>query len=183
MASDYGDDSGEKMLDGFTRLGERMGVREMYRRSDRLQQAFDKTKANTTAHETDAEGRVKWAKLDMTEFREADGYGELKQAVEGKMAERGVETAWFEDAEKGKEYLIFRVSDAHDVWSGFDELSEEARDAAGRAAKRIEGPVSDERTLEERAQQAREAAAALEAERAGAKAREHAPRYQELRSR
>lgn len=183
MASDYGDDSGEKMLDGFTRLGERMGVREMYRRSDHLQQAFDKAKANTTAHESDAEGRVEWAKLDMTEFRVAGGYDELKRAVEGKMAERGVETAWFEDAEKGKEYLIFRISDAHDVWSGFDELSDEVHDAAKRAAERIEAPVRDERTLEERAQQAREAAAALEAERAGAKAREHAPRYQELRSR
>ena len=101
MASDYGDDSGEKMLDGFTRLGERMGVREMYRRSDRLQQAFEKTKANTTAHESDAEGRVEWAKLDMTEFRDAGGYDELKRAVEEKMAEHGVETAWIEDAEKG----------------------------------------------------------------------------------
>ena len=183
MASDYGDDSGEKMLDGFTRFGERMGVREMHRRSDRLQQAFDKAKANTTAHETDAEGRVEWAKLDMSEFRVAGAYDELKEAVEDKMAERGVDTAWFEDAEKGKEYLIFRVSDAHDVWAGFDELSEEAFGAASKAAERFKGSARDERTLEERARQAREAAAALDAERAVANARAHTPRRQELRSR
>lgn len=183
MASDYGDDSGEKMIDGFTRLGERMGVREMYRRSDRLQQAFDKTKASTSAHEADHEGRVEWAKLDMSEFRAAGGYDELKEAVEDKMAERGVRTAWFEDAERGKEYLIFRVSDAHDVWAGFGELSDEAYGAASKAAERLKGPARDERTLEERAQQAREAAAALDVEHTGAKAREHVPRHQELRSR
>lgn len=30
MASDYGDEAGSKMIDGFMRFGERMGERAMY---------------------------------------------------------------------------------------------------------------------------------------------------------
>ena len=41
MASDYGDDAGEKMIDDFMRFGERMGERAMYRRAERLKLAFE----------------------------------------------------------------------------------------------------------------------------------------------
>ena len=182
MASDYGDDSGEKMLDGFTRFGERMGMRAMYRRSDRFQDACDNVRSQTSAHETvetDGETRVEWARLDMQEFRAVEGYDELKQDIEERLDARDIETAWFEDAENGREYLLFRVSDAQGVWDCFGELSREAEHEAGRP----DGRRRDGRTLEERAEQAREAAAALEAERAGDAALSHGPRFQETRAR
>lgn len=182
MASDYGDDSGEKMLDGFTRFGERMGMRVVYRRSDRLQDACDNVRSQTSAHEaveTDGETRVEWARLDMQEFRAVEGYDELKQDIEERLDARDIETAWFEDAESGREYLLFRVSDAQGVWDCFGEISREAGHEAGGP----DGRRRDGRTLEERAEQAREAAAALEAERAGDAALSRGPRFQETRAR
>lgn len=185
MASDYGDDSGEKMLDGFTRMGERMGIDAMYRRSNRLQDALENARAQTSAYkcaEDGGETRVEWAKLDMAEFRDAEDYDEIKQAVEERIRACGIEPAWFEDAEHGKEYLLFRISDAHDVWACFDDLSDEVGSAAEKAAGKLKD-IRDSRPLEERAREAREASAALEADRASGKAQAREPRFQELRSR
>lgn len=185
MSSDYGDDSGEKMLEGFTRMGERMGVDAMYRRSNRLQDALENARAQTSPYECaegDGETRVEWAKLDMAEFRGAEDYGAIKQAVEERIRARGIEPAWFTDAEHGKEYLLFRITDAHDVWVCFDELSDEVGSAAERAAGKLRD-IRDGRTLEERAREAREASAALEADRASGKVQAREPRFQELRSR
>ena len=176
MASDYGDESGEKMLDNFTRFCELKGERAMRERAYRLQDAFDHAKSGTKAHEVIGEGeqaRVEWAKLDMKEFQAIEGYDEIKQVIEAKMRAHGVEPTWFEDKEAGKEYLLFRVVDAQEVWDGFDELSRETETAAEKAAERAKGRVAeerdkagrDERPLEERAREAREAAAALESER------------------
>lgn len=41
MASDYGDEAGEKMVDDFMRFGERMGERAMYERAHRIQRACE----------------------------------------------------------------------------------------------------------------------------------------------
>ena len=126
--------------------------------------------------------RVEWAKLDMAEFRDAEDYNAIKQAVEAKLSDCGIEPAWFEDAEHGKEYLLFRISDAHDVWACFDELSDEVGSAAEKAAGKLR-EIRDGRPLEERAREAREASAALEADRASEKVQVREPRFQELRSR
>ena len=91
MASDYGDDSGEKMLDGFTRLGERVGMRAVYQHSDRLRDACDNARSQTSAHETVEVGgdtRVEWARLNMQEFRAIEGYDELKQDIESRLEAR-----------------------------------------------------------------------------------------------
>ena len=188
MASDYGDESGEKMLDNFTRFCEFKGEAAMRERARKIQDACDHAKSSSKAHEAVEDGdtkRVEWAKLDMAEFRAIEGYEDIKQVIEAKMRAHGVEPVWFEDKAAGKEYLLFRVVDAQEVWDGFDELSRETESAAEKAAERTKGRVHgsrDERPLEVRAQQAREASAALEAERSGARAQAREPRFQELRS-
>ena len=188
MASDYGDESGEKMLDNFTRFCEFKGEAAMRERARKIQDACDHAKSRSKAHgvvEDGGERRVEWAKLDMAEFRAIDGYDDIKQIIEAKLRAHGVEPAWFEDKEAGKEYLLFRVVDAQEVWDSFDELSDEAETAAEKAAEKAKERVRanrDERPLEVRAQQAREASAALEAERSGARAQAREPRFQELRS-
>lgn len=242
MASDYGDESGEKMLDNFTRFGERMGEAAMRDRALRLYRAFENAKAGAGEKIPDEPpgmaGPSEWAKLDMAEFREIDGYDEIKQIIEAKLRSHGVEPTWFEDKADGREYLLFRVMDAREVWDGFDELSKEAGPAAEQAAEAIraraakevgepepahdgardegfrsrqrpatqaaggrrDGPgrrpshaktfwqkhdvpvLRDMRPLEERAAHAREASAALEAERAAGPARAREPRFQEMRS-
>lgn len=189
MASDYGDESGEKMLDNFTRFGERMGLAAMQERSNRLQRAFENAKKGTgdkAAEELpDWVEPREWAKLDMAEFKSIDGYDEIKTIVEAKLRAHGVEPTWFEEPSTGKEYLLFRIADAREVWDSFDELSKETETASKKAAEKLKAHFRDgrdERPLDERAKQAREASAALEAERGSVKVQAREPRFQELRS-
>lgn len=185
MPSDYGDESGEKMLDNFIRFGERMGEEAMRNRADKLHDAFEHAKARASEKGAPWNEPSEWAKLDMHEFREIEGYGEVKRIIESRMAARGVDTTWFEDKENDREYLLFRIADAQDVWRGFDELSRETQGAKERAAenlKREVGRKRDERPLDERAEQARRASDQLQRDGA-ARARERMPRSREDRPR
>ena len=193
MASDYGDEAGSKMIDDFMRFGERMGERAMYARAAQMQKAFQN--ATHAAHEAAGADRAadeepsEWAKLDMYEFRGIEGYDAIKGIIEGKLKAHGVEGTWFEDPETGKEYLLFRITDAQEVWQSFDELAHETDGAAAKAAERLKEQRDrapehnrDERPLEERAEQAREASAALEAERSTTRAHVREARLEEVRS-
>ena len=194
MASDYGDEAGEKMVDDFMRFGERMGERAMYERAHRIQRACE----NATREAMRSAGgdapepseSPEWAKLDMAEFRRIEGYDGIKGIIEAKLAARGVESAWFADPKTGKEYLLFRIADAREVWSSFDELGREAGRAGELAAKALRRRERaepekgrDERPLDERAASAREAAEALEAQRATTKSLERGARPREARAR
>lgn len=194
MASDYGDEAGEKMVDDFMRFGERMGERAMYERAHRIQRACE----NATREAMRSAGgdapepseSPEWAKLDMAEFRRIEGYDGIKGIIEAKLAARGVESAWFADPKTGKEYLLFRITDAREVWSSFDELGREAGRAgelAAEALRRRERAEPekgrDDRPLDERAASARGAAEALEAQRATTKSLERGARPREARAR
>lgn len=192
MASDYGDEAGSKMIDDFMRFGERMGERAMYARASQMQRAFQNAtrEARATAGEdAPAEGRSEWAKLDMHEFQGIEDYEAIKGIIEDRLASHGVGSTWFPDPETGKEYLLFRIADAREVWQSFEELSRETDDACAKAAEKLEaqrgkGPerLRDERTLDERAGEAREASKALEAEGATSRAKAKGPRLQEVRA-
>lgn len=191
MASDYGDEAGSKMIDDFMRFGERMGERAMYARASQMRQAFENAtrEAQGIAGDVAEERSPEWAKLDMHEFQRIEDYGSIKGIIEDRLARRGVASTWFPDPETGKEYLLFRIADAQEVWKSFDELSRETDDAAAKAADRIKEQRDrapsrdrDERTLDERAAQAREASEALEAERSTTKALAKEPRFQEMRA-
>ena len=191
MASDYGDEAGSKMIDDFMRFGERMGERAMYARASQMRQAFENAtrEAQDIAGDAAEEQPPEWAKLDMHEFQRIEDYGSIKGIIEDRLADRGVASTWFPDPETGREYLLFRIADAQEVWKSFAELSRETGDAAAKAAERIReqrdkapGRNRDERTLDERAEEAREASEALEAERSTTKALTREPRFQETRA-
>lgn len=191
MASDYGDEAGSKMIDDFMCFGERMGERAMYARASQMRQAFENAtrEAQGIAGDAAEEQSPEWAKLDMHEFQRIEDYGNIKGIIEDRLAERGVTSTWFPDPETGKEYLLFRIADAQEVWKSFDELSRETDDAAAKAADKIReqrdkapGRTRDKRTLDERAEEAREASEALEAERSTTKALTKEPRFQEMRA-
>lgn len=192
MASDYGDEAGSKMIDDFMRFGERMGERAMYARAGQMQRAFQNATRDARAaagEEAPAEGRSEWAKLDMHEFQGIEDYEAIKGIIEDRLASHGVGSTWFPDPETGKEYLLFRIADAKEVWQSFDELSRETDDACAKAAEKIREQHEkepsrdrDDRTLDERAEDAREASAALEAERSTTKALSKEPRFQEMRA-
>ena len=176
MADDYGDDSGQKILDDLTRFAERMGAAAMIRRADHLHAALEHAKATTSQEKTrDGAEPVEYAKLDMHEFRTLDDYDGIKKIIEAKLRAHGVDTAWFADEQLGKEYLLFHVSDAQEVWQGLDELSRETEAAKAKGLERLgreAEKVRDERPLEERAKEARKASEALEGERSHARVRE-----------
>lgn len=154
MASDYGDEAGEKMLDNFMRFGERMGERAMYARADRMQHAFQNATraARGTARKAtpDREVSPEWAKLDMAEFREIEDYDGIKGIIEDKLTAHGVESTWFPDPASGKEYLLFRIADAQEVWRSFDELSHETDGAKEKAAEVIKAKAEAQRGEEAR---------------------------------
>lgn len=192
MASDYGDDAGSKMIDDFMRFGERMGERAMYVRAGQMRQAFQ----NATRSAREAAGEAvspeetaEWAKLDMHEFQRIEDYEAIKGIIEDRLKAHCVEGTWFDDPETGKEYLLFRIADAQEVWQSFDELARETNGACAKAAEMVKerqrddkAHARDDRTLDERAADAREASEALEAERATTKEVSREPRFQEVRS-
>lgn len=112
-----------------------------------------------------------------------------QKVIEDKLAAHSVSSTWFSDLETGKEYLLFRTADAKEAWQSFDELSRETDDACAKAAEKIREQHEkepsrdrDDRTLDERAENAREASTSLEAERSTTKALSKEPRFQEMRA-
>lgn len=212
MPADYGDESGEKMLDNFARFAERMGVEAMRNRSTQIKRAFDNARDFAGEKQAPWNELTEWAKLDMREFKQIEGYDEIKQVIESKLKAKGVESAWFNDEKVGKEHLLFRIADAKEVWQGFDELSKETERASELVCQASEKGLDamfgksfqmkqaldnaqnltnskdaktgrDERPLEERAAQARKASEALEESKGKAPARTRDDKLQELRSR
>lgn len=118
MASDYGDDAGEKMIEDFARFGERMGERAMYDRARRMRSAFENATAATRGAAGEGDAREKpaeWAKLDMAEFQEIEDYAGIKGIIEAKLRAHAVDSAWFVEPATGREHLLFRVADAREV--------------------------------------------------------------------
>ncbi|MCI1810582.1 MAG: hypothetical protein LKI67_01855 [Olsenella sp.] len=186
MASDFGDESGEKLFDFMVRFGERMGEDAMRRHANKLQTAFENAKSGTQVEPRDTDGAVEWAKLDMHEFQEIEGYDEIKGIIETKLKANGVEPAWFQDQAAGKEYLLFRIAEAQQVWNSLDELAHETAGAKSRASEQLKKDLDekrDSRPLEEKAKEAREAADALEREVGKSRQRVRDPRFQETRAR
>lgn len=143
MASDYGDDAGEKMIEDFMRFGERMGERAMYRRAEQIRRAFENaTGAAREAAEGNgtAEHPAEWAKLDMAEFQEIEDYAGIKGIIEAKLRAHAVDSAWFVEPATGREHLLFRVADARQARAAPSAL--EAEGATTRAATR--GPRMQE---------------------------------------
>ncbi|MDU6011714.1 MAG: hypothetical protein E6Y86_06680 [Slackia sp.] len=186
MASDFGDESGEKLFDFMVRLGMRMGEDAMHRHANKLQAAFENAKGGTQVEPRGADAAVEWAKLDMHEFQEIEGYDEIKGVIDTKLKANGVEPAWFQDQAAGKEYLLFRIAEAQQVWDLLDEFSRETEGAESRASQQLKRALDerrDSRPLEEKAKEAREAADALEREAGKPQQRARDPRFQETRSR
>lgn len=85
MADDYGDDSGQKILDDLTRFAERMGAAAMIRRADGLHAALEHAKATTTQEKArDDVAPVEYVKPDIHKFRALDDYDGIKKIIEGK---------------------------------------------------------------------------------------------------
>jgi len=189
MASDFGDESGQQLTDWLLRIGQDGGQKAMERAADRFTMALKHAKegkGEATADKVGKDGK-EWAKLDLAEFEEVEGFDDLKQIMSGKLRRDGIEHLFFDDEKTGKGYLLFKVEDAARLSESFDELMKDTdtayeRASRARAGERDREQERDERPLEERAEEARKASDSLDKQKEGVISRIQ-NRMQENRSR
>ena len=180
MASDFGDESGEKLFDWMLRVGQDAGQQAMLDTADRLASAFRRAREGLDVRQPAEDGaQVEWAKLDMKDFRELPEYESIKEIIEDRLAARGAEHAFDEHGDKG--FLVFRVKDVHEISDVFHDLEDATRVAAERArgagaCKDLEAGIDrDTEPLEQRAVSARAASKALESARGAGREIELSP--------
>lgn len=167
MATDFGDESGEKLFDWMLRIGQDAGEQAMLASAEKLKNALRNARGEISGKESPEAAEVaEWAKLNMEQFSELPEYESIKEVIDEKLNQQSIEHSFFNDA--GKEHLLFRVEDAPDVSRAFQDI-EEQTDAAFEKALEARGKtreqVRDSQPLDERAASARESAKAVEAAR------------------
>lgn len=179
MPSDYGDDSGEKLVDWLLRIGQDAGGAAMASSAQRLTEAFRNARGSVTNKEFEAETQTReqsWAKLNMRDFQELPEYGSIRELIDEKLNDASIEHAFHEDGER--EFLVFKVRDAPEIDEVFATLEREADEALDKAKERL--PVAKSRDAERLAVKAEQAKAASAASKA---AREQARQVERLEQR
>lgn len=165
MTDDFGDDSGEKLVDWMIRIGQDAGESAMTASGERLASAFRRARGDD-AIEGGAEadlGVAEWAKLDLSEFTSLPEYETIRQVIDEKLYREGIRHG-FASMPEG-EHLIFMVEDAPEVNEAFRELEDATHASAQRAEKelsRMRAQAKDE-PIAEKAARAKEASSRLEA--------------------
>ena len=200
MASDFGDEAGQELYDWMIRIGQDAGGKAMSDAAGKLAQALRNAR---TGFGSDAEAgsieSLEWAKLDMAEFKELPEYESIQAAISAKLDSAGLAHSFLDDQSSGKTHLLFRTEDAERLDGCIGELIEQTeaiveKAVAGFACEAERHPQETERgtqreeldpdkePLEKRAEEARAASEQLEREKSGERVAEHAPRFQENRS-
>ena len=168
MSSDFGDESGEKLVDWMLYIGQDAGDAFMCSSAERLKSAFHRARTGSSALGDGAsEETPRWAKLSMADFEELPEYESLKDLIDGRLDADAIEHDFYRDEEQ-REWLLFKVEDAPDVSEAFRDLeqqTEKALDESLRKRGKTREQVRDEERLEVRAKAAREASRAIEAGR------------------
>lgn len=149
MASDFGDEAGEKLFDWMLRIGQEAGENAMTNSAKRLKEALRSARDKTQG--TDRTGED-WAKLNMEEFKALPEYETIKDVIAQKLDAAGVEHSFYEN-KAGESWLLFRVANAQDVSRVFGELEEQADQALDKAKaspemekvrrERLEAPATE----------------------------------------
>ena len=137
MASDFGDESGEKLFDWFLRMGQDMSEEALRASAERLKGAIQNLRGNLedAAPQQDEELR-EFARLDMSEFEELPDYESLKAIIGERLDDAAIE----HDFAKvdGHDHLVFRIADAPEVDEVFAGLEEDVAKDAAREVERVE---------------------------------------------
>lgn len=168
MPSDFGDESGEKLVDWMLYIGQDAGDAFMCSSAERLKSAFRRARTGASALGDGApEERPEWAKLSMADFEELPEYESLKDLIGERLDADAIEHGFYCD-EQQREWLLFKIEDALDVSEAFRDLeqkTEKALDESLRKRGKTREQARDEEPLEVRAKAAREASKAIEAGR------------------
>ena len=125
MTNDFGDDSGEKLVDWMIRIGPGCSERRRWWRaaSDWLT-AFKRARGdceNISGGEIESSPDApEWAKLDMSEFTALPEYETIRQIIDEKLSREGIRHE-FAPMPEG-EHLVFMVEDAPAVNDAFKDL-------------------------------------------------------------
>ena len=112
MTNDFGDDSGEKLVDWMIRIGQDAGEAAMMASGERLASAFRRARGEDAIEGGAEPGRsvAEWAKLDLSEFTALPEYETIRQAIDEKLSREGIRHE-FAPMPEG-EHLVFMVEDA-----------------------------------------------------------------------
>lgn len=167
MATDFGDESGEKLFDWMLRVAQEAGQEAIAKSAKNLANAIKKTCADideAIGAEGGAAKAPEWGKLNMREFADLPHYETLKEMISARLKEDGVEHAFAN--EDDNRFLVFKVNEAPAVAQAFKRIEE----AIPEACERAKGALAKSEPLKERAARAR--AAAEEIARKAGKSRE-----------
>ena len=170
MPSDFGDESGERLVDWLEYIGQNAGDSVMCASAEKLKSAFHRARADSTVMGTMSESEelnATWAKLNMRDFEALPEYDTLKDLIGKRLDADAIEHDFYRD-ESGRDWLLFKTEDAAEVSAAFRDLEERtdrALDESPRRRGKTREQARDEMPLEKRAQEAREASKALDAEK------------------
>ena len=111
MTNDFGDDSGEKLVDWMIRIGQDAGEAAMMASGERLASAFRRARGEDAIEGGAEPGRsvAEWAKLDLSEFTALPEYETIRQVIDKKLSREGIRHE-FAPMPEG-EHLVFMVED------------------------------------------------------------------------
>ncbi len=170
MPSDFGDESGERLVDWLELIGQQAGDNVMCASAEKLKSAFHRARAESTVMGTMNETEdlsATWAKLNMRDFESLPEYDTLRELIGERLDADAIEHDFYRDKD-GRDWLLFKVQDAAEVSEAFRDLEERTDRALDESLQRrgkTREQVRDEMPLEQRAQSAREASKAINAER------------------
>lgn len=162
MASDYGDEAGEKLFDWMLRMGQDAGQEAIRASAEKLKGAIRNLRGQIGDDDGKGQGAVKeYARLNLSEFEELPDYASLKEIIDSALDEAAVEHDFVEIG--GHDHLVFKVADAPEVDDMFASLEERIDHAADRACEEHERDLArqrDEEPLEHKAEAAKQASKA-----------------------
>lgn len=163
MASDFGDESGERLFDWMLRMGQDASQDAIRASAERLKSAIRNLRGRIEepAGEAEREGVREYARLNLSEFEELPDYATLREIIDERLTEAAIEHD-FVDVE-GHDHLVFRVADAPEVDEVFGNLEHDVDAAAERACKMRERELTEERDQEPLEKKAEAAKAASKA--------------------
>lgn len=145
MASDFGDESGEKLFDWMLRMGQDASQDAIRASAERLKSAIRNLRGQIEepAGEAEREGVREYARLNLSEFEGLPDYATLREIIDERLTDAAIEHDFVEV--EGHDHLVFKVADAPEVDEVFGSLEHDVDAAAERACETRERELTEER--------------------------------------
>ena len=144
MASDYGDEAGERLIDWMLRIGQDSSQEAMANGAKRLKEAIHNIRGKVTSDQIPAEDQKQRVKLNLSEFQDLPEYPTIKDVITKRLDFAAID---YEIADvDGKDYLIFPVDAAPEVDEVFANLERDIDVALEKAISELD--LSQEKRID-----------------------------------